>query len=157
MCDRKHEMFNQCWLNVGPASQPVAQHCANIGWTSRVCWDVRFRIMKSCVNRQKVKVGLNKWEYVILRMVRSIKYDTAPPPALPSSRATGFEIWALVVGSRARYLSVTVLPTIMNCYRWTSKKHLFLWNQNARGAWTRELRCCKKVNGFWSLNDCNNT
>ena len=34
----KHEMFTQCWFNVGPASQTVGQHWANIRWTSLVRW-----------------------------------------------------------------------------------------------------------------------
>ena len=28
---RKHEMVFQCWFNVGPASQTVAQHSTSIG------------------------------------------------------------------------------------------------------------------------------
>ena len=36
----KHETVVRCWLNVGPSSATLAQHCANIGLMCRVCWDV---------------------------------------------------------------------------------------------------------------------
>ena len=38
----QHETFTQCWYNVGPSSETLAQHCTNIGWTSRVCWAARY-------------------------------------------------------------------------------------------------------------------
>ena len=34
----KHEALNQCWPNMGPASQTVCQPQANIGLMCRVCW-----------------------------------------------------------------------------------------------------------------------
>ena len=34
----KHDALYQCWLIVGPASQTVDQHWANIGTMYRVCW-----------------------------------------------------------------------------------------------------------------------
>ena len=34
----KHETCGQCWCNVGPASQTVAQHYTSIGSTSPACW-----------------------------------------------------------------------------------------------------------------------
>ena len=36
----KRETFTQYRYNVGPPSATLAQHCTNIGWTSRVCWVV---------------------------------------------------------------------------------------------------------------------
>ena len=36
---------------------------------------------------------------------------------------TGFEIRALAVSGRARYLLVTEAPTILNLYEWAGKKH----------------------------------
>ena len=32
--------FTQCWYNVGSASATLAQHCTNIGWMSRACWEI---------------------------------------------------------------------------------------------------------------------
>ena len=34
----KPEALNQCWLDVGPASQMVSQHWISIGSTPHVCW-----------------------------------------------------------------------------------------------------------------------
>ena len=41
---RKHEVLNQCWVNVSLASQTVGQHYPDIGSTPRVCWGVWDRI-----------------------------------------------------------------------------------------------------------------
>ena len=35
----KHEPLNQCWADVGPASQMLGQHQPSIGSMSRVCRD----------------------------------------------------------------------------------------------------------------------
>ena len=35
----KHENLGQCWFDVGPPSTTLAQHQANTGPTSRVCWN----------------------------------------------------------------------------------------------------------------------
>ena len=35
----KHEIFNQCWADVGPAAQTLGQHQPSIGSMSRVCRD----------------------------------------------------------------------------------------------------------------------
>ena len=35
----KHETFNQCWADVGPAAQMLGQHQPSIGSMSRVCRD----------------------------------------------------------------------------------------------------------------------
>ena len=37
---RKYETLSKCWLDVGSASTPLAQHQASIGSMSRVCWMV---------------------------------------------------------------------------------------------------------------------
>ena len=36
----KYETFTQCRYNVVLSSTTLAQHCTNIGWTSRVCWHI---------------------------------------------------------------------------------------------------------------------
>ena len=36
----RHGTLNQCWFNVGPASQTMAQQDANIVSTSRACWEL---------------------------------------------------------------------------------------------------------------------
>ena len=38
-CRRGSIPANTCWLNAGPASKTVNQHCVGIWWISRVCWD----------------------------------------------------------------------------------------------------------------------
>ena len=35
----KHDTSIQCWINVGPASETLAQHWFNIVHTCRICWD----------------------------------------------------------------------------------------------------------------------
>ena len=40
----KQSAFTQCCFNVGPALKTVAQHWNNIGWMSRVCWDIFFSL-----------------------------------------------------------------------------------------------------------------
>ena len=36
----KHDTWIRCWINVGPASQTLAQHWSNIVSMCRVCWKV---------------------------------------------------------------------------------------------------------------------
>ena len=43
----KHETSTQCCNNVGPPSATLAQHCYNIGSTSRVCRVVQVRYVTS--------------------------------------------------------------------------------------------------------------
>ena len=42
----KHDTLTQCWTNVGPASQTVAQHWPIIGSMSRVFWDMSHVIFR---------------------------------------------------------------------------------------------------------------
>ena len=59
---------------------------------------------------------------------------------------TGFEIQALEVWGRVRYLSVTDAPTILNLYDWTEKKRFVsLKLEGQSEVWTRDLRLSKQL------------
>ena len=65
-------------------------------------------------------------------------WDDSPPD-------TGFEIWALAVWGRARYLSVTEAPHNTDFHTWMGEKHLILSNRRDREPnpelWRERQRC----------------
>ena len=65
-----------------------------------------------CTNRLGARVGQEN----LLRMVRWMRWHYPPD--------TGFEIRALAVWGRARYLSVTEAPHNTDFYTWMGEKHV---------------------------------
>ena len=84
----------------------------------------QFAACSGCKNEMNRALGEN-----LLRMVRWMRWHFPPD--------TGFEIRALAVWGRARYLSVTEAPHNTEFYTWMGKKHFCFFQTAETGSRTR--------------------
>ena len=69
----RHGTFIQCRFNVGLPSATLAQHCTDIRWTSRVCWD---RVDISCLLEWPIFRAIFSNIFLCERLLTILPYQT---------------------------------------------------------------------------------